>query len=451
VTEQGTKKLIKLLYPADLADYVLRNWQSELKQNLPPGQIQNDPREAPALNVLQTLLSISYQASLMTHEGEPVVFRVTLADPESFADGAGPPDGLQKLQFTEHVPLSPDELRRLSPAVRFSRSMIGVRLNADGELEVWGVIHTGPRWLHANHGGRGSAPAMPSSLVVKVMGPGTLEVANGDFTVASLADGKLYGQALNVFSSDWLREWFAPIRKERMELHQKAKLQSRENWADLDPDLTRVINQHMIKRIIAAMRAFRHGGTLILVPPERASALMGSNRYLTMKYKFAESQSRGRFRTLILDVMNTLARLHVEGSRPIGWRDYQQTNDPRIMALDESIFEMSHLISTLSVSDGAVVLTKRFELLGFGAEIHCESSENTMLAQAVDLEGKLFKKKTVHGVGTRHRSAYRLCQQMKDALVIVVSQEGAVQFARWKDEQVMFWEHQGSFDFSAVN
>ena len=445
------ENFIKLLYPNDLADYVLRNWLPDQKQNLAHGQIQNEVGEPPALNVLQNLLSISYQASLMTHEGEPVVFRLTLADPESFADGAGPPDGVQKLQFTEHVPLSPHELRRLSPSVRFSRSMIGVRLNADDELEVWGIIHTGPRWLHANHGGRGSAPAMPASLVVKVMGPGTLEVAIGECTIASLADGKLYGQALNVFSSDWLREWFAPIRKERMDLHQKARLQSQENWADLDPDLTRVINQHMIKRIIAAMRAFRHGGTLILVPPERATALMKPNHYLTMKYKFAESQSRGRFRSLILDVMNTLARLHVAGSRPIGWRDYQQTNDPKIMALDESIFEMSHLISTLSVSDGAVVLSKRFELLGFGAEIHCESSENAVLAQAVDLEGKQFKNRTVHGVGTRHRSAYRLCQQMKDALVIVVSQEGAVQFVRWKDDRVMFWEHQGSFDFSSVN
>jgi hypothetical protein len=444
---------VKHFYPKDLAEYVHENWNGSNQSKEMTEQVQSGPKLSgpPDLAVLENLISICYQASLMTHEGEPVVFRLILADPGEFSDSAGPPDGVQKLELTEYLPLTPFELRRLSPAARFSRSMIGIRQEPDAGPQVWGVIHTGPRWLHTSHGGRGSPPALPESLVVKVMGPGILEVSKGNQTLVSLSDGKLHGHSLNVLRSAWLQEWFAPIRQERLEIHSKASRGSDEEWAELDPDLTRVIDQHMMKRVIAAMRAFRHGGTLIVVPPEHASMLRESNPYLTMKYNFADAEGRARFRALIVEIMNTLARLPADNDHPIGWRDYQQTTDPKVMALDEAIFEMSHLVSSLSVADGAVVLTKRFELLGFAAEIHCEAAEVRYVAKALDLEGQKYRTESVLGVGTRHRSAYRLCQQLRDALAIVVSQEGTVQFVRWNDSQLMFWEHQGSFDFSAIN
>ena len=43
--------------------------------------------------------------------------------------------------------------------------------------------------------------------------------------------------------------------------------------------------------------------------------------------------------------------------------------------------------------------------------------------------------------GTRHRSAYRLCSRLPDALAIVVSQDGGVRFVCTHRGEVMFWEH----------
>jgi DNA integrity scanning protein DisA with diadenylate cyclase activity len=43
-------------------------------------------------------------------------------------------------------------------------------------------------------------------------------------------------------------------------------------------------------------------------------------------------------------------------------------------------------------------------------------------------------------VGTRHRSAYRLCQRVHDALVIVVSQDGGVRFVCWRDGGVVYFD-----------
>ena len=51
---------------------------------------------------------------------------------------------------------------------------------------------------------------------------------------------------------------------------------------------------------------------------------------------------------------------------------------------------MSHLIASLANVDGAVVLTKRFEILGFGAEIAGELPHVTEVRRALDLEADRF-------------------------------------------------------------
>jgi len=264
-------------YPRDLAKYVINNWPSP-----GDGALPYQKPDVPDELLLERLLSICYQASLTRHEGEPVSFRVILANPSELPDEVGPPDGLHKLEFAEPVDLNAAELRRLSPAARFSRSIIGISVQ-DDVPKIWGILNSGPRWLHASHGGRGSAPSFPPYLLVKVMGPGVMEVSCGNNTLVGLSEGHIFGSSLNVFKSKWLQEWFAPMRKERMEIYEKAKQEADDGWPELEPDLTRVIDQHMLKRVIAVMRAFRHGGTLIFVSPSEAEHVLGPNPFLSMK------------------------------------------------------------------------------------------------------------------------------------------------------------------------
>lgn len=424
------------LYPHQLAEFVYDSWPEK--------------KNRPQLAVLEDLFSTCYQASMLSHEGATISFRLLLDEPENFPDEAGPPHGLHKLVFTEHAPITVNKLRRLSPAASFSRSLIGVRLDPQKGPLVWGIIHSGPRWLHAILGGRGHPPELPQSLLIKVTGPGVIEVARGDHTLAILSEGKIIGESINVFQSKWLQDWMAPIRQERQELHLQAREQADDDWADLEPDLTRTIEQHLMRRILAAMRAYRLGGTLLIVPQELTETLTSHNPYLSIKYGFIEAEPRARFRSLIINIMNKLAQIHKESKRPVTWQDYQRSTDPEILALDESIFEMSHLVSTLSTADGAVVLTKRFELLGFGAEIICESLDTQSIARALDLEGTMTRRDSVNFFGSRHRSVYRFCDRLQDTMAIVLSKDGSLQFVKWNDGQLKYWEHQGSFDFSAI-
>lgn len=429
-------------YPQQLAAFIDEHWDDDaLGSDLPP------------FPVLESLLSIAYQASLLREEERPLIFRLILSEPTAFPAESGPPNGLHQLCFAEPITYAPQEIKPLASAASFHRSLIGVHFDREGALQMWGIVNSGPRWLHAQHGGRGSAPNLPPCLVIHVTGAGCIEVCKGSATIGQLSHGRVFGPSVNVLQAPWLDDMFAKTRAERMILHQQARGAANDVWYDLDPELTHIIDQHMVKRVLAAIRAFKHGGTLIMIPPERTDELLKGNQYLNIRYPFADGEPRARFRTLIISVMNALAASHDNGKydkqrHVIGWQQYQESMDATVAGLDESIFEMSHLIAALSTVDGAVVMTRRFELLGFGCEIRCDLSEVTTVARALDLDGNKYKIEHTRGVGTRHRSAYNLCQQLRDVLAIVISQDGGVRFIRSNNEIVMYWDHQATFAFS---
>ena len=70
--------------------------------------------------------------------------------------------------------------------------------------------------------------------------------------------------------------------------------------------------------------------------------------------------------------------------------------------------EVAHLVAALATTDGAVVMSKRFELLGFGGEISGKLADVGIVLRALDVEREEFEKESTQSVGTRHRSAYRL-------------------------------------------
>jgi hypothetical protein len=419
-------------YPKDLAALVGEQW----------GDCPGLPDSA----TLGGLLSTCYQAGLMREEERAVTFRLVLAEPGSFPSEAGPPAGLHRLEFVTPRPFTKDELRRLSPASAFYRSLIGVGKKRGGGLEIWGLVNSGPRWVRSTQGGRGFAPPLPAVPVIHARGPGTVEVYRGDEPVANLEGGRLSAFSMDVFASRWLPEGFAPIRAELMELHREARRRAKKPWAPLDDNLTRLIGQHTVRRVISVLRDSRHGGTVIFIPPELTEEFSGENRYVTFKHAFAGGEPRRRFRTTIVGVMNRMAEIHGKGEEPsypraVGWEEYQRTNDERIAELDEAIFELAHLIAALASVDGAVVMSKRFEILGFGGEISGTLPAVRTVLWALDLEGMRTVQKSTDGVGTRHRSAYRLCNALPGVVAVVVSQDGNARFVRHTDGGVAYWDH----------
>jgi hypothetical protein len=383
---------------------------------------------------LESLLDVAYHASFLRDETRPVTCRIMIAPPSMLAYEGGPPNALLPLRFEEPRAYTENELRRLSPAAKFQRALIGVDADGDSPL-TWGLVQSGPRWMQTARGGRAKEAPMPRCLVIRVVRPGHIIVACGNKLVAELRGGRLSDFALDVFQSEWLPALFRGERKVMATEHVTGEAESK-IAEESAATLTRYLAQQMIKRVVATMRSAHHGGTLLVVPPDCSTW-----NYLQTKYDFESSEPRRHFRRLVLTILETLAERAAATGRPPDAELYRHDTDARLADLDEGLFEMSNLIAALADVDGAVVLTKRFEILGFGAEIAGDLPRVDEVRRAIDLEGTRCATEVAEAVGTRHRSAYRFCAAAPGALAIVVSQDGGVRFVTMHRDAVTYWDH----------
>ncbi|MCM2357669.1 MAG: DNA integrity scanning protein DisA nucleotide-binding domain protein [Geobacteraceae bacterium] len=430
-------------YPEELVSFIFDLWQDpQFQERLSAAGIDCSVG-LPDRAVLQQVISTCYQASLMREEERPVMFRLIIRAPELLAADEGPPTGLHRLQFARTRAFNEYELHRLAPAADFFRTLIGVSLDRENGAQIWGMVHSGTRWMQAVHGGRKTFPPLPPSPVIYVTGPGRISVCIGPEIIASLNGGLINCPSLDVFTSHWLAESFAAVRAEIWELHQAARARACKPWASLDPEFAKTLGQQVVRRIISVIRNAHHGGTLVYLPPEMSQEILAENRYMTIKYQFREEEPRQRFRTLMLRIMSTLAERHGEPDdhgRVIGWREYVTNRSEAIALLDEAIFDVAHFIAALAATDGAVVMTKRQELLGFGGVISGDIDKMETVSHALDTEGELTEQELSEGVGTRHRAAYRLCHELHDAIAIIISQDGNVRLVKWHNGAVTFWD-----------
>ena len=391
-------------YPHDLADRVRASW---------PAGASPLPRR------LDEILDAAYHASFLRDEARPVTCRLIAVAPDALPMDDGPPSALLPLVFQSTRPFDEGELRGLSPAAHYHRALIGIH-EVDDQLQIWGMIQSGPRWLQSAHGGHAVAPPMPQNLVVNIVRPGHLTVACGATTIAELHGGALTDFTLDVFTSSWLGAKFSDATRRGRDgvsrVGRRAIPRARR------PRSRARSRQQMIKRVIATMRKAHHGGAVVIVSPD-----CRAERFLHAKYSFRDEEPRRRFRRLVLAILADAAR------------------DPAAALtrghLDEALFELSSLIAALADVDGAVVLTRRFEILGFGAEIAGDLPVVSEVRRGLDLEADRYTTEIADGVGTRHRSAYRLCAAEPSAIAIVVSQDGAVRFVTSHRGAVTYWEH----------
>ena len=431
-------------YAEDLAYYLFDRWDDTQFPELNGVSDCHFADPLPEQATLAHLISACYQASLLKEEGRPVRFRLILREPDCFDSDEGPPTGLHRMMFSEPLPFDEYELQRLSPAADFYSSLVGVKCHRQKGLEIWGIVHSGSRWVQNIYGGRLIAPPLPHSLVVCVTDPGRITVCKGSLTVATLNRGRIISPSKEVFDSAWLPASFAAVRSKIYDLHTAARDQAKDPWAQLDPTIMKTLAQQVVRRIISSVRNSGHGGTILIIPPEMATEVSQDNPYMVIKYKITDDEKRRRFQTLILNLMNTLAEAHgheTSTGKLVGWNEFVSSNEESVSQLDEAIFGLAHLFADLTAVDGAVVFTGGFELLGFGAEISGGLERVKTVARALDVEGNETEQVNAENFGTRHRSVFRLCSAVHEAMGIVISQDRLVRLVKWKGDAVTYWNH----------
>lgn len=405
-------------YPPDLAAVAFERWPTLFGAPMPITQEQ-----------LAEALDECFHASLLTEEGRPARFRLLLAPEEDLPLDGEPNREAWRLAFESPMPLNAQELRRLSPAAPFERTLIAASPGAE-RMEIWGLAHSGADWLAPSWGGRrDSRQPWTSAPIIHVNGPGRLAVRGAGQLVAALERGRVTTQTIDAFESEWLGELFANARGHLTE-----------DVRAVDPTLLQTVSQHMVRRTISLIRSAGHGGLVLFADPEVAERYRKNDGALRTKHRFRDVEPVHRYQTLIARLSSEMKRLDPRDDAPHGWREFEEAEDKSLARVERSIFEMSNVVAALASVDGAVLLDKRFGLVGFGVEVSAELEPPSRVWRAYDLEATERRCDLVESVGTRHRAAYRYLQHHPEGLAIVISQDGSVRFVAHRPEGVTYWE-----------
>jgi hypothetical protein len=409
-------------YPSDLARYVREHW--------PAGRALSLSHE-----MLCEALAVAYHASLTSEETRPTRFRLLLTPLDALPERGEPNEGVLRLPFDRVRAATPDEIRQLSPSAPFETTLIGAHVFG-GKLGIWGLAHSGPAWLAPTWGGRSVVPNWTYDPIVHVTAPGHLAVRSAGKLIGGLEQGKIVDAMIDVFESEWLTGMFAREREEVQRQHDEQQARAPVPTAAA-PSLVARVGQQMVRRAIQLVLGARHGGLILVVdaPPDPPpNALAG----LSIKYRFDASEPPRRYRTLLFQLLDQLAARTTNAS--VDWADFVKDTSPDLEKLEQAIFEMSRVVAALAEIDGAVVLDKRFAILGFGAEVSGEIPSPPLVFRALDNEGRERELNAVEEVGTRHRAAYRFVQRHPTGVAVVISHDGGVSFVANRDGAVVSWQ-----------
>ncbi|MBB01780.1 MAG: putative sensor domain DACNV-containing protein [Rubinisphaera brasiliensis] len=416
-------------YPVDLAAELRVRW---LAMGHPQAELHEPPQ-------LVDLLDTAYQASLLREEGEPVRCRLLVGSPEEIEQAAANgSQGMFVLRFTEPLEFTPHEVRKLAAAAGFYRSMLGVQLDPHRQAHIWGIVGTGTRWVNRVEGGRFFGAPLPPKLVVQALGPGHLIVACGYDRVLETAAGHLLTEGFDPFHSQWLHNKFESVRSALIsEIDRQSQTTIPIQVCD---SFVKRMAQSVVRRMLSLIRTRGHGGMLVYLPKEALDSEIIDN-WFRFRVTFNQDDSTMRFRNLMCKLIRRVREIGVEqGLEKIEWEHYQQMQDSQLSSLDEAFIELAHFMADLMSVDGALVLDHSFRVIGFGGEI-LGTSHVTHIHRALDLEAYQTVREPAASSGTRHRSAYRLASGQKDALVVVISQDGAIRFVSHHNDKLTYWPY----------
>jgi hypothetical protein len=244
-------------------------------------------------------------------------------------------------------------------------------------------------------------------LTISIAGPGSLEVGRNNIAHAALRGGELGGgSGGGVFAA---ASEFLKMANEDL---WKGVTFAGGSWS---PEL--VVYPRYALGVASAIAREGHGGAILIVPDADSKNFLARPDWIKVKYACNDDSLWPKMKAVI--------------------RGYDEAGDERIQR-DAKIAEgelegLLARVARLAAVDGAVLLTDRLRLLGFGAEVVVQSD----VKQVVRGDGRTTP---IEDFGTRHRSAFRFCSFYPAGLALVCSQDGGVKAIRHSDGFVRLFE-----------
>ena len=386
-------------------------------------------------DALGRVLSVAYQASLLHEEGRPVTCRIALCSEADLDPAVLAPYSFRVLNLSRPRPFDEQEIRRLSPAVTFYRSVVAVNWSEGRGFQISAVVNTGEwsRDLHTDL--PGMIHPIPEWLIIHVRAPGNLVVHLGSDRLATLMNGRIEEHVFNVFSTNWMQRHLkiAADLKRSAAAHERACIKFRS-------DLREIFDVSFFRRIIRTIRDRRLGGTLVIGPRPLSEQLLEPGGALTAKYRVGVDESSTGYLSLVDNLFSRLGAIaEKKNVQSVGWLEFLKWNDEIPYSFSSSYLDIAGWLADMAAVDGCLLLDPQFMVLAYGVEIRVPGTENEIVYRAMDLEASVTIPESAEHAGTRHRTAYRLCRSYPEYLAVVVSQDGAVRFIANHRDQVTYW------------
>ena len=337
----------------------------------------------PDADTIEAIIDAAFWASLRREESYVPTISLAFLPPEAVQ---------HPLLFERPLPLAPEKLVKVAPAVERAGIHLGVWRNDQG-LYVWGTVR--------------ALPAL--SIVVEVAAPGLLVVKHhrGDESGKFVNVAVLEGDQIKVVD-----EQASSLPDCPPLLTSLLGFDSPASW------VKGIDSVNVLVQLAVSMRAHGRGGLLLVVP----SGDEDWRDSIVKPIPYA-----------VVPAFSELSQLTRDGADGKDTRLWQDTVNRAVEA-----------IAGLTAVDGATVLTNAYELLAFGAKIARRKGspqvEQTTVTEPI--EGDVAA--TVHPTqlgGTRHLSAAQFVHDQRRAVALVASQDGRFTVFAWSPCEGMVHAH----------
>lgn len=427
------------VYPRDAAEAIFQI--PGIKSHL--AEIAQHPDELfPSKEVLLQMLEVAFFASMEREEARHLSMCIAyVRDPAELSYAKH--EDYHWMRLVPERDFSVSEIRRLASAFDPNVTMICISKSKSTSRSIISGILT-RRWnLDLTSALLSTGFGPPRLFQVAARRPGDIEIKIGYGQTMQVRKGKIYIRDKNALYDGPIGKQLEAVEEELNAAALKKMVPPRAN--DSGSAITSYITfyRFFLRRIFNAIEGAKHGGSLVIVPEAFSfeDELLRSN----IKLKYALNYS-GIWETLVHWSM----LLHM-GLRP------KLDNDAGIDVLPEQIrnnhrgeyqakvnaklIADAEFIAGLSSVDGAVVLTDRFRILGFGGEIITGADAmKPVYGVTPDCSKDEDKKIDVESTGTRHRSMYRFCAEVGESIGFVISQDGGVKAVKKVGDEVLVFQ-----------
>jgi hypothetical protein len=396
----------------------------------------------PSDRVMSTLFEVAYHASFLTEEGRKLHFRIIFGSEEELSSKDRYRGRLTPRPIVFDAPrdFSVSEILRLAPALDMTQVLICVsqtnRSETNPKLGIWGLLNSGSSWWHFMHHESSHGMPPPNYLTVSCSEPGHISISAQGRIFMTLRNGILSEPSWGALYDGPLGKFFDPARRRFHKEVLKGLGTDKYDPEGHDEDYPQRVYTFFIERLLFHIREKAHGGTVFFVPD-----------YLTHKDTRLLDRVDIKYPINYDEVWNLLKddvivnRKYYDLFFPLSdGKDLikERLNEMSLLdsqrdEIEEATGDCVRFVAGLSGVDGAVIITDRFRVLGFGGEVLVHSPNLT----EVMLPGS--KKKLIADYGTRHRSAFRFCSSFEEGVGFIVSTDGGVKATMRTGAEVALW------------